>query len=69
MFKHLKKFTLGLEAFNADGELITAGKKVRSKSPGSKGKEGKVVNITGDAVLVDFDGQKLSIPLNHLHPI
>lgn len=70
MFKHLSRLVLGLEAINADGETIVAGKKIVSKSPGTKGKEGKVLSITKDTVLVQFDfGAKMAIPLNHVHPI
>jgi len=51
-----------------DYEHIYAGKRVKSKSPGSKGLEGKVLSITNDNVLVAFDnGQKLSVPLNHVN--
>lgn len=68
MFKHLSQILLALEAENSSGEHIYAGKRVKSKSPGSKGLEGKVLSITNDNVLVAFDnGQKLSVPLNHVN--
>lgn len=47
-------------------EGLKADDPVKSRSPGSRGKEGKVLTIKGDNVLVDFGYAKLSVPAAHL---
>lgn len=65
-FKHLR-FGKALEEINSSGEDIRANSRVKSRSPGSRGYVGKVSVLRGDSALVHFDnGQKLSVPINHL---